>query len=86
MKYLITITLIALSINAFSMNKYIVCTEQQVKDNILKTPIEPRLPRLTRCVNDNMEKGYVPLSGLHATPINNGTIFFQSLVYKGKKK
>ena len=86
MKYLVTITLIALSINAFSMDKYIVCTELKVSFNVLETPIQTRLDRITKCVNDNMEKGYVPLSGLHATPINNGNIFFQSLVYKGRKK
>ena len=71
------------------MDKYIVCTELTVSFNVLETPIETRLPRLTKCVNDNMEKGYVPLSGLHATPngsTDKGSTFFQSLVYKGKQK
>ena len=90
MKYLVTITLIALSINAFSMDKYVVCIEQNKFLSITKVKSQDKgkgvLKDLTDCVNNYMEQGYVPLSGLHGTPVNNGTTFFQSLVYKGKKK
>ena len=91
MKYLMTIMLIALSINAFSIDKYVVCMEQKLLFDVLRKEIEPRLTRLTRCVNDYMELGYVPLSGLHGTTggvSNEGAsfTFFQSLVWKGKIK
>ena len=73
MKYLFTITLIAISINAFSMDKYVVCEERE-------------MPKLTACVNDYLDKGYKPLSGLHAvTKMGNGAgipVYFQALIKK----
>ena len=91
MKYLVTITLIALSINVFSMDKYVVCMEQVPESYVVKSLGIGKgvLEVLTDCVNTYMEQGYVPLSGLHGTTarVNNShTTFFQSLVYKGKKK
>ena len=64
MKYLLTITLIALSINAFSMDKYVVCMEHKLLF-ITVNMQSPKLTTLPRCVNDYMEKGYAPLSGLN---------------------
>ena len=70
MKYLMTIMLIALSINAFSMDKYVVCEERE-------------MPKLTACVNDYLDKGYKPLSGLHAV-VTRGNYwhkyYFQALL------
>tara|TARA_Y100000591_G_C21726873_1_gene641841 strand:+ start:763 stop:948 length:186 start_codon:yes stop_codon:yes gene_type:complete len=59
--------LIAISINAFSMDKYVVCEER-------------KMPKLTACVNDYLDKGYKPLSGLHAVGIGSATTYFQALI------
>ena len=67
MKYLMTIMLIAISINAFSMDKYVVCEER-------------KMPKLTACVNDYLDKGYKPLSGLHAVDYGSATTYFQALI------
>ena len=71
MKYLLTITLITLSINAFSTDRYVVCKER-------------KMPKLTACVNDYLDKGYKPLSGLHAVAVNVGPAvgihYFQALI------
>ena len=82
MKYLVTITLIALSINAFSMDKYVVCMEKKLLF-ITVNMQSPKLTTLPKCVNDYMEKGYVPLSGLHAV-VTRGNYwhkyYFQALL------
>jgi|TARA_R100000030_G_scaffold100345_2_gene93162 hypothetical protein len=53
MKYLLTIFLF-LSINAFTEDdNYVVCYKRQIES-------------LTKCVNDYIDKGYKPLSGLRA--------------------
>jgi hypothetical protein len=71
MKYLITIMLIALSINAFSLldANYVVC-----EDSILS--------KLVICVNKQIDKGYKPLSGLHMTfdKPTNKSYWFQALL------
>ena len=72
MKYLITIMLIALSISTFAKDdNYVVCQER-------------KMPKLTACVNDYLDKGYKPLSGLHAvTKTGNGAgipVYFQAMI------
>tara|TARA_B100001093_G_C26067435_1_gene693049 strand:+ start:320 stop:541 length:222 start_codon:yes stop_codon:yes gene_type:complete len=71
MKYLVTITLIALSINAFTYgdNAYVVCEDDE-------------LNKVTMCVNAQIKKGYKPQSGLHAIsdPSTNNMYWFQALV------
>ena len=70
MKYLMIIMLIALSINAFSMDKYVVCSERKIKE-------------LTKCVNDYIDRGYEPKSGLHGFSRAQGAPFwFQALIKK----
>tara|TARA_B100000674_G_scaffold12214_1_gene9045 strand:+ start:120 stop:287 length:168 start_codon:yes stop_codon:yes gene_type:complete len=55
------------------MDKYVVCQER-------------KMPKLTACVNDYLDKGYKPLSGLHAvTKMGNGAgipVYFQALIKK----
>ena len=71
MKYLLIITLTALSINAFSLldANYVVC-----EDSILSN--------LVICVNKQIDKGYKPLSGLHMTydGETNKSYWFQALL------
>lgn len=67
-----TIMLIALSINAFTYgdNAYVVCEDDE-------------LSKVTMCVNAQIEKGYKPLSGLHAVTSakNNFKVYwFQALL------
>ena len=50
MKYLMIIMLIALSINTFTEDdNYVVCSERTIE-------------KLTKCVNDYIDKGYEPKS------------------------
>ncbi len=68
MKYLITITLTALSINAFTKDdNYVICEFKRASDVAI-------------CVNQYIEKGYKPLSGLHAVTKNELPRFFQALI------
>ena len=71
MKYLLTITLTVLSINAFSLKdaNYVVC-----EDSVLSN--------LVICVNKQIDKGYKPLSGLHMTydKPTNKSYWFQALL------
>ena len=70
MKYLLTIFLF-LSINVFSMDTYVVCKER-------------KMPKLTVCVNDYLDKGYKPFSHLRAVAVNVGPAvgihYFQALI------
>tara|TARA_R100000773_G_C4213878_1_gene112886 strand:- start:1320 stop:1535 length:216 start_codon:yes stop_codon:yes gene_type:complete len=71
MKYLMIIMLIALSINTFTEDdNYVVCSERTIE-------------KLTKCVNDYIDKGYEPKSGLHV--LYKGTslpYWFQALIKK----
>ena len=72
MKYLMTILLIALSINTFAKDdNYVVC-----EDSVLSN--------LVICVNKQIDKGYKPLSGLHMTydGETNKSYWFQALLRK----
>ena len=73
MKYLLTITLTVLSINAFSLKdaNYVVC-----EDSILSN--------LVICVNKQIDKGYRPLSGLHAVTSakNNFKVYWYQALLK----
>ena len=71
MKYLMTIMLIVLSINTFAKDdNYVVCSERKIKE-------------LTKCVNDYIDKGYEPKSGLHGFSRGQGAPFwFQALIKK----
>ena len=70
MKYLLTIFLF-LSINAFTYgdNAYVVCEDNE-------------LSKVTMCVNAQIEKGYKPLSGIHAiyASRSNVLVWFQALL------
>tara|TARA_B100002019_G_scaffold103123_1_gene88804 strand:+ start:503 stop:715 length:213 start_codon:yes stop_codon:yes gene_type:complete len=68
MKYLMTIMLIALSINTFAKDdNYVICEFKRASDVAI-------------CVNQYIDKGYKPLSGLHAVTKNELPRFFQALI------
>ena len=72
MKYLMTILLIALSINTFAKDdNYVVC-----EDSVLSN--------LVICVNKQIDKGYRPLSGLHAVTSakNNFKVYWYQALLK----
>ena len=71
MKYLMIIILIALSINTFTEDdNYVVCSERTIE-------------KLTKCVNDYIDKGYAPKSGLHGLTKGSGLPYwFQALIKK----
>ena len=73
MKYLVTITLIALSINVFTADRYVVCENR-------------KLSVVTKCVNDYLDEGYKTLSGLHAVTTMDNDLhlpnYFQALLKK----
>ena len=59
-----------MSVHTFADDKYVVCSERTIKD-------------LTKCVNDYIDKGYEPKSGLHGFAREKGTPFwFQALMKK----
>ena len=68
MKYLVTIMLMASSINIFAKDEnYVVCEFKKSSD-------------VAMCVNQYIDKGYKPLSGLHAVTKNDLPRFFQALI------
>jgi len=60
--------LIALSINTFAKDdNYVICEFKRASDVAI-------------CVNQYIDKGYKPLSGLHAVTKNERPRFFQALI------
>lgn len=60
--------LIALSINTFAKDdNYVICEFKRASDVAI-------------CVNQYIDKGYKPLSGLHAVTKNELPRFFQALI------